>query len=432
MRPRSRAEKRRDDKGSSSVGLTLTADRTAPAISPPEPQLTPDEMLARAVGLRALLRARQAECERGGNVPADVNAELIRCGFYRIVQPRRFGGYEFDVPTFYKVMMEIARGCSETAWVLALTAGHPLVAAFFSEEGQRDVYGLTGEFRCPAGFNPPGTAVPVDGGYRISGAWVSASGIDLSTHFVTMAIVKSNAPGPVAAILVLLNRDEFMIVDDWHVMGMQGTGSKSVVAKDQFVPTHRTAVTKGHGLLTNVVLPGPRIYENPMYFGRIGAFLIGEGASVAVGAARGALDLFEEVLRQKKSPLPPYPARSTDPEYHQHYGQALASVVTAEAALVRAGAEFMAFTREEAEGGPAFDLEREQRLSLIGLTCINLAWEAIERIYRTAGTSASVKQGQPIGRFFRNIAAIRTHPILQLDRMAMNAARTRFGLEPPL
>ena len=73
--------------------------------------------------MRPMLRERQADCETIGNVPDDVNAELIRGGFYRTVQPRRFGGYEFDVPTYHRVMMEIARGCSETGWVLALTAG---------------------------------------------------------------------------------------------------------------------------------------------------------------------------------------------------------------------------------------------------------------------------------------------------------------------
>jgi 3-hydroxy-9,10-secoandrosta-1,3,5(10)-triene-9,17-dione monooxygenase len=84
--------------------------------------------------------------------------------------------------------------------------------------------------------------------------------------------------------------------------------------------------------------------------------------------------------------------------------------------------------RADAEGRAMFDLALEQRLSLIGLQSINLAWEALELIFRTAGTTASVKHGQPIGRCFRNIAAIRTHPILQLDRNMMNAARTRLGV----
>jgi 3-hydroxy-9,10-secoandrosta-1,3,5(10)-triene-9,17-dione monooxygenase len=408
--------------------LNVAREKSA-SIAPPEADLTAETMLARAIALRPLLRARQAECEAIGKVPDDVNAELVHAGFYRIVQPKIFGGYEFDVPTFYKVMMEISRGCSETAWVLALTAGHPLIAAFFPEAGQDDVYGDNGEFRCPAGFNPPGTAAPVEGGYRINGQWVSASGIDHATHFVTIAHVKSETPNPIPAVLLMLRRDEFDIVDDWHVMGMQGTGSKSVAAKDLFVPTRRAAPTKGHGLLTQVALPGPPIHANPMYYGRIGAFLIGEGASVAVGAARGALDLYDEVLRTKRSTQRPLLKLDKEPEFLHYYGQALTKIVTAEAALIRAGDEFMLFAREDAAGIAPFDAAREYRLTLIAIQCIEMAWQAIELIYRTAGTSASVKHGQPIGRVFRNIAAIRTHPIMQMDRIAMSAAKTNFGVE---
>src|SRR5262249_5571311 len=142
-------------------------------------------MIARARNMIPILRARQAECEAGGNVPAEINNELIRAGFYRVVQPRRFGGYEFDIPTFYRVMMEISRGCSETGWVLSLTAGHPIILAFFSEEGQRDVYGTTGEFRCPAGFNPPGVAAAGGAGSRGSWCRVAARGVALCPRCVS-------------------------------------------------------------------------------------------------------------------------------------------------------------------------------------------------------------------------------------------------------
>jgi 3-hydroxy-9,10-secoandrosta-1,3,5(10)-triene-9,17-dione monooxygenase len=225
----------------------------------------------------------------------------------------------------------------------------------------------------------------------------------------------------------MLGRDQFRIVDDWQVMGMRGTGSKRVVAEDVWVPARRTAPTAGLGNVTQVALPGPRIYDNPMYFGRIGAFLIGEAASVAVGAARGALDLYEEVLRSKRAPFPPYLERHKDPEFQHHYGRALALIATAEAALIRAGEDYMEYAREDAAGVP-FNDEKDQRLTLIEQQCIALAWQAIDLIYRTVGTSAAVKEGQPIGRVFRNIAAINTHPALQIDRTAINAARTRFGL----
>ena len=197
-------------------------------------------MIARAIALRPMLRARQADCEALGRVPDDVNAELIRAGFYRTVQPRCFGGYEFDVPTFHRVMAEIARGCSETGWVLALTAGHPMILANFPLQGQRELYGASGEFRCPAAFNPPGTAAPAPGGYRVTASWPSASGCDMGTHHLGSAIVTDADGKPTAKVIqLILERSQYRIVDDWHVMGMQGTGSKRVVVEDAFVPAHR-------------------------------------------------------------------------------------------------------------------------------------------------------------------------------------------------
>ena len=212
---------------------------------------------------------------------------------------------------------------------------------------------------------------------------------------------------------------------------MQGTGSKRVVAENVFVPLHRTidSVGAGRGAEPAVRV---RIHKNPMYFGRILPFLIGEATAVAVGAARGALDLYEEILRTKTTYHPPFNERYKEPEFQHHYGKALALIATAEAALVRAGEEFMDYAREDAEGGASFDDEREQRITLIEQQCIRLAWEAVELIFRTVGTSHAAKAAQPIGRIFRNLAVINTHPALQLDRIALSAARTHFGLQAPV
>jgi 3-hydroxy-9,10-secoandrosta-1,3,5(10)-triene-9,17-dione monooxygenase len=395
----------------------------AGVIQAPEPSLTPEQMLARAAALRPLLQARQAECEKLGRVSDEVNAELVEAGLYRIVQPRRFGGYEFDVPTFYRVMMEVAKGCPETAWVLCLTAGHPLLLASFPPEGQAEVYGRDGEFRGPASFSPPGGATAAPGGYEVSGAWVSASGIDIATHFIGMAMVKpqdeGGAPYPIQFVIA---RDEFEIVDDWRVMGMQGTGSKCVKLERLFVPERRTVRTLGSQRGVQAIEP-QRLYDNPMYGGRIGPFLIGEAAAVAVGAARGALDLYARSMVGKRSMFPPQLERTEDPEYQLHFGRALALISTAEAALVRAGEDFMDYAREQAAGGEPFDEARDHRLTLIEQQCVRMAWEAMELIYRTAGTSASAREGAAIGRVFRNMAVINTHPALQIDRTAVAAGR---------
>jgi 3-hydroxy-9,10-secoandrosta-1,3,5(10)-triene-9,17-dione monooxygenase len=401
-------------------------------LSPPEPDLTPDQMVTRASAMRPMLRARQAECEAIGRIPEATNDTFVAAGFYRIVQPRRFGGYEFDVPTFFRVMMEVARGCPESGWVLALTAGHTHLMASFSEEGQRDAYGQTGEFRGPAAFNPPGTAIPVEGGFLIQGTWDYASGCDIATHFLGLAIVKdAGAPAPRGNITMLFDRKQIRIVDNWRVMGMQGTGSRRVIVEETFVPTRRTMLlTTPQGEMVNVNdRPGRGTHDNPMYLGRTRPFLVGEASAVAVGAARGALDIYEEILRGKRTHFPPFQERFKEREYQRHFGMASALVYAAEAALIRAGEEYMAFCTDEARKAGAFDDVREARITLIEQQCVNMAWQAVELMFRTGGTSAA-NAGAPLGRYFRNLAVITTHLALQHEHSATNAAQLHLGLPP--
>src|SRR6202142_964512 len=148
-----------------STNASLSADR----ILAPEPALTVDELLRRADALRPLLRERQAECEEAGELSDDTNDRFLAAGFYRIMQPRLFGGYEFTLPDFIRVMLAVARGCSESAWVLALTSGHTVLAAQLSETAQREAFGVTGDFRAPGVGMPGGVGVPESGGSRVNG-----------------------------------------------------------------------------------------------------------------------------------------------------------------------------------------------------------------------------------------------------------------------
>jgi hypothetical protein len=177
---------------------TSEAKNPSKDIPPPEPDLTPSEIIRRAEAMRPMLRERQNACEAAGQVSEDTNAQFIAAGFYRILQPRCFGGYEFDLPTFLKVMIAISRGCSDSGWVLALTAGHAFLMASFPEAGQREAFGDKGEFRAPGVAIPGGVAVPVDGGYRVKGAWDYTSGCHLATHFIGSSVIKKRwrNPGP--------------------------------------------------------------------------------------------------------------------------------------------------------------------------------------------------------------------------------------------
>jgi 3-hydroxy-9,10-secoandrosta-1,3,5(10)-triene-9,17-dione monooxygenase len=125
-------------------------------------------MVERARALRPWLREEQRATEQRGRYSEEIHEEFRRAGFYRCLQPRRYGGYEFDVGTFYRVVQEISRGCPSTGWMLSLAAGHALLlASYFPEQAQMQAFGPDGEFLAPSVASLTGSAAPSAGGIRL-------------------------------------------------------------------------------------------------------------------------------------------------------------------------------------------------------------------------------------------------------------------------
>ena len=108
--------------------MSDTATKDATALPVPEPGLTPAEVIRRAEALRPRLLDDQAATEERTFYSEEMHQAFSDAGFYRILQPRMFGGYEFDVPTFYRVIIEVSRGCPSSGWCLSLNAAHALQA----------------------------------------------------------------------------------------------------------------------------------------------------------------------------------------------------------------------------------------------------------------------------------------------------------------
>ena len=397
-------------------------------IPPPEPDLTPQEMLCRAEALRPMLRERQATCEELGRLPEETNREFLKAGFYRILQPRRFGGYEFELRDFIRVMAEVSRGCPESGWVLALTAGHPASMLIgFDEQAQREVYGATGDVRAPAVFRPPGVAIPARDGYSVKGTWDYCSGCDIATHFLGgVMIMGLQSTAPRAFGIVLCDRKDFSIVDNWDVIGMQGTGSRLVVIQDIVVPPHRVLEMTDPQRTVHVPEPGRVLYKNPLYHGPQLPFLVSELVIVAVGAARGALDVYEQDLRERKTQFPPFLPRYQTADYQHLFGHIQGLIDTAEDGLLQLGSAYMEFSHRTVEGADV-SAEEQQRFVRVGQQCVELAWEAVDTMFHTAGTSTAKKTAL-LGRYFRNLAVIRTHVAAQTHLVSTNAGRLHFGL----
>jgi 3-hydroxy-9,10-secoandrosta-1,3,5(10)-triene-9,17-dione monooxygenase len=395
------------------------------AIAPPEPDLTPAELFARAEALRPTLRRLQPETEAAGRLLDETHAAFVDAGFYRAFQPRRFGGYDVDLRDFIRIMSEVARGCPSSGWVLALTAGHPKLLAHFTEQAQVEVYGTDGDVRVPGRPVQAGDALPVDGGYVVSGAWDYASGCDHATHFMGSAVVRGSDPPHL--IWLLIDRADFSIVDNWDVIALRGTGSKRVTCEDLFVTEHRTITAVG---MTEEPSPGWGTHENPLYAGALFTLLFFELGAIAVGVARGAVDIYEDVLRNKPIDIPPFTLRGEIAEYQHHLGEAIGLVDVAEAALLEGADRYLEQAERALEAGrPVDELgEETRRLMVLQQQCIRLAAEAVHLLFRTGGTSGA-RTGNSLGNAMLALTVMRTHMGLQLDRTMTNVGRLRLGLD---
>ena len=391
-------------------------------IAPPEPRLTPAELIFRANAMRDALRSAQAQAEAAGNISPQMNQAMVDAGFYRVIQPRVFGGYGFDLPTYVKLVTAVARGCPETAWVLSLVLGHVHQLATYPVQAQQEAYGATGDFRAPEVAAPQGKGVAVAGGYRVTGAWDYASGCAHATHILLTFTLVDGSAGAAPMRMGLFNRDDYQIVRNWDVIGMQGTGSDRVIMEDVFVPMHRTKVYPPINLTLS-----PEIYaDSPLFHGPTRPFIITESASVIVGAAEGALDLYEESFRTRKATGPTGAARQELAEYQLNFGRCRALVDTAKAALLQTANDYMAIARVTCATGEACSDEDARRLTLVILQSIHLAHEAVDIIFRTVGTAAARKDSM-LGRYWRNIGVLRGHLAHQSDSASVNYGRAHFG-----
>lgn len=407
---------------------TLQEKKIANEISPPEPGLTPEALIARAVALRGALREGQAEAEDRGTYSPEMHAAFEKAGFYRTLQPRRYGGYEFGVPTFSAMVMEVARGCPGSAWCLCLASGHSLnVAQLFGERAQAAAFGPDGHFAAAARAIPSGTATRADGGWRLEGTWDYCSGVPYSTHvMVGVRIVDEGAPPQPAVALV--PRDQWTMLDNWGgFIGMRASGSNSVQMQDAWIPDHYLVREDFFAPNISQGTEGARLHGNPMYAGGTLGFFQTEISSIIVGLGYAALDEYESIVTVRKAFGPNAPLQSQHPDYQRPYGIALGKLEAARHAVLGAAQEYMDLARLSMEGKRTYLRSDDMRLQAGMQQAAQLSFEAVDMLYRAAATSASAKNGTRMQRYFRDISMARTNPGLQFELKAADLAKQLFA-----
>jgi 3-hydroxy-9,10-secoandrosta-1,3,5(10)-triene-9,17-dione monooxygenase len=403
------------------------------ALPVPEPDLTPQELIARAAALKPLLRQQQEDNDERGCYSPELHEAFVKAGLYRTVQPRMFGGYEFDIPTFYRAMLEVSHGHPSAGWCLALCASHPfLIASHWPEQAQRELFGSDGHFAAPHRVPPKGVLTPGDGGYRLTGVWDFCSGIPYSTHLVCGARLET-PEGPPQIFCVAVPRAKLRILDDWggdQTLGMRASGSHSVEIKDAFISAHH--VVPMQGLFTRAEdmrdgTPGTRLHGNPMYLGRVAGPYHMSLITPVIGAAKAALDEYLDIIRIKKTTFPPIIARAEHEDYQRALGRATVLTDAAENLMVRGGEVYMELCQRWAADGTLITAEQNLRLWAMLQEAGRMACDAVELLFKTAGTSVT-RKGSRMERYFRDVQMYRAHPSSIYENFWAPVGRARLGL----
>jgi 3-hydroxy-9,10-secoandrosta-1,3,5(10)-triene-9,17-dione monooxygenase len=363
--------------------------------------VTYDEAMGRARALVPVLRERADRAEAAREMSKETLDDLHRTGLLRFHQPRRWGGMELEFVSLFDVPAEIGRGCASTAWNVANLGVHHWMLALYDERAQDEVWGDNPDALIASGIAyPQGRGRRVDGGFVITGFWNFSSGVD-AADWNMLAVTVRDGERVIDHRMCLVPRSDYEIVDDWHVLGMRSTGSKSVRATDLFVPEHRALcmyLARGGG-----EFPGARANPNPLY--RVPLSALGSHclSAAGVGNAQAALELTIEAIRERSTS---YTAmRMRDFQAVQLRVAAAGAKVDAARLVIRT--DCLEAQRIAGEHR-APTVEEKLRFKRNVAYAMGLCTEAVDVLHALAGANG-IYDRYPIQRLFRDQHALTGH-----------------------
>lgn len=375
-----------------------------------------EELLRCAQALVPALRARADDAERERRCPPETIADYDANHLLRICQPARYGGYELGWDILCEVSQTLARGCGSQAWVQNIFSDHCQKVATFPLEAQEEVWGETPAARIAASFDPVGKARLDRGGVVYSGRHGFSSGVDYADWLICGGHVYGG-DAKQKRCFFLLRRADVTIIDDWHVVGFAGTGSKSFEAKDVFVPAYRildgSDADEGTG-------PGSQINTAPVFKLPRGGITSTGFAAVAVGIAEGFLDEYLRYTRPRKSRGTPV-AELMGTQIG--VGSASAAIEGAAVIYLTAARDAMRALERGERIGKAQKLRAKRDSAFAAQLCLN----AVTGLFNAAGGRALFTKN-PMQRQYRDLIAAASHHSIVWD--SVTAEYGRFALDP--
>jgi 3-hydroxy-9,10-secoandrosta-1,3,5(10)-triene-9,17-dione monooxygenase len=378
-------------------------------------------MLACAAALVPQLRERAARTEELRRLPPETERDLHEAGLFRIVQPKRVGGSEFDYVALVDCADLLGQGDASVAWNFANLASHHWMLGMFDKRAQDEVWNKDANTLIASSFIfPAGRARKVDGGYVLSGSWPFSSGVESCEWNMLASVVSSDdeADG-IEYRIFLLNKKDYKVKDTWNAVGLRGTGSNDVEVTDAFVAEQMSISVSD---LAGGPTPGSAVNPNALYALPVFSLFPYVLSGVALGNAQACLDDYVEFARHRVSTY--NRAKIGDMQSTQIKIAEASAKIDAARLLMRTNC---ITAMADARRNHVPHISGKTRLRRDGAFAVNLCTEAVSLLFAASGARSLFISGA-LQRQFRDAHAVNSHLAFNFDAAGTNYGRVALGL----
>jgi 3-hydroxy-9,10-secoandrosta-1,3,5(10)-triene-9,17-dione monooxygenase len=378
-------------------------------------------MIARAAALVPQLRDRATRTEELRRLPPETERDLHEAGLFRVVQPKRVGGSEFDYVALVDCADALGQGDASVAWNFANLASHHWMLGMFDRRAQDEVWNKDANALIASSFIfPAGRAHKVDGGYVLRGSWPFSSGVESCEWNMLASVVSSDdeADG-IQYRIFLLNKKDYKVKDTWNAVGLRGTGSNDVEVTDAFVAEQMSISVSD---LAGGPTPGSAVNPNALYALPVFSLFPYVLSGVALGNAQACLDDYVEFARHRVSTY--NRAKLGDMQSTQIKIAEASAKIDAARLLMRSNC---ITAMADARRGHVPHISGKTRLRRDGAFAVNLCTEAVSLLFAASGARSLFISGA-LQRQFRDAHAVNSHLAFNFDAAGTNYGRVALGL----
>jgi 3-hydroxy-9,10-secoandrosta-1,3,5(10)-triene-9,17-dione monooxygenase len=376
----------------------------------------PADLIARARAMIPALAERSLAQRQARCILPETIAEMQEAGFFRVLQPGRWGGYEMELGTFYDIEMALAEGDMSTGWTYGVLGVVSWFLGLIDDRAAQEVWGSDNSVLLSSSTMPAGKANAVDGGFRLSGRWRYASGCE-HCGWVLLGGLVDNDPSNWRFFVV--PRKDYKTVDTWLVAGLQGTGSIDVIVDDAFVPAYRTQQLKDNFMLKGA---GQAFNTSGLYrvpFGQIFVRGVSTSGLGALGAVLAALIAYGSTRVSRAG------GRSAENPFIQLLCAETTAAIDAMRATLHRNFRVL---HDYADRGETAPLELRLQYKFQSAAVIERCTQLASRIFKATG-AGGLSDELPFGGIFADLMAARQHISNQYEFYGSNWGATMFGLE---